>query len=256
MEVSGYLAALLMGLLLGLVGGGGSILTVPILVYLFGQDPLVATTGSLFVVGVAAVLGAGAYARRGWWDLKTGMWFALPSFAGVYAARGLLLPALPETLVTVGDHHLTKSALVLTLFAIVMVLASLSMIRPEGKPAPRGTGRTPVLVYGFFVGGVTGLVGAGGGFLIVPALAGLLGLPMRVAVGTSLGIIAVNSLFGFAVSAPLHPLQWGPLVGVSAAGILGLLAGQQLSPRVNEEGLRRGLGYFTLLAGLLILLTL
>lgn len=257
MELLGYIAAIFMGLSLGLIGGGGSILTVPILVYLFGQDPLVATTGSLFVVGSNALFGGLTYARQGLVDFKTGLIFAIPSFAGVYFARNVLLPSIPDTIFSTPGFVLTKPLLVLAGFAILMVAASISMIRTQNKVSPdrKKSGPFRVSSRGFLVGGVTGFVGAGGGFLIIPALVLLLELPMRVAVGTSLAIIAMNSLFGFAISAGSQPLNWDVLLTITALGILGLFAGHHLSPRVEERTLKKGFGLFVLILGLSILIS-
>lgn len=257
MEFVGYFSAMIMGLSLGLIGGGGSILTVPILVYLFAQDPLVATTGSLFVVGATAFVGALNNARKKSVDFKTGLLFAVPSFAGVFVARHFVLPNLPEIIFAGYGIVLTKALLVMGAFAVLMVLASRAMIRSgrampsvaAGKPA----GYASIGWQGFFVGVTTGFVGAGGGFLIIPALVILLRLPMRIAVGTSLAIIAANSLFGFAVSANVQDLDWRVLTTITGIGVVGIFVGQGLSTAINEKVLKKGFGYFVLLVGALVL---
>lgn len=258
MEFLGYFAALVMGLSLGLIGGGGSILTVPILVYIFAQDPLVATTGSLFVVGSTAFVGAVSNARKRMIDFKTGVLFAVPSFVGVFAARHFILPNLPEIIYSQHGIVLTKALLVMSAFAILMVLASRAMIRSGSVLAAENKAMPASLLKigwnGFLVGITTGFVGAGGGFLIIPALVILLKLPMKMAVGTSLAIIAANSLFGFAISANSQALDWKVLLIITAIGAAGIFAGQALSASINEKALKKGFGYFVLLVGSLVLL--
>lgn len=258
MEILGYVFAIFMGLSLGLIGGGGSILTVPILVYFFGQDGVVATTGSLFVVGATALVGAVMSARRGLVDFKTGLLFAVPSFFGVSFSRRVLLPLIPEFFSLTPDIAMSKSLLILIFFAILMIAASRTMIRSGKKTISSGPiephGLLSVGVKGFLVGATTGFVGAGGGFLIIPALAVLLGLPMRVAVGTSLAIIAANSLFGFLISFGDQPLAWNTLALVTGLGIAGLLAGHRFAHRVPEAALKKGFGYFVLVVGVFVLI--
>lgn len=262
MFILGYWASILMGISLGLIGGGGSILTVPILFYLFQQDSLIATTNSLFIVGITALVGALINAKKKNIDLKTGVLFALPSFVGVYVSRQFLLPFLPETLISAFGLTLTKSLLVMIAFAILMVLASRAMIKSGRIVKPTNpTPHTPiahpilsVLSKGFLVGCTTGFVGAGGGFLIIPALVLLLNLPMRLAIGTSLAIIAANSLFGFAISPSyVGPTDWQLLLTISALGILGIFIGQIFSSKIDERHLKRGFGFFVLIIGSVIL---
>jgi len=260
MTALGYLASVIMGISLGLIGGGGSILTVPILLYFFHQDPILATTNSLFVVGITALVGAALNARKGRVDFKTGFIFALPSFAGVYVSRHFLLPSLPEVLFSANSFTLTKPVLVVVAFSALMVMASRAMIRSGSALAASpaiGISRTsPALsisMKGFTIGCVTGLVGAGGGFLIIPALVLLLRLPMRVAIGTSLAIIAANSLFGFALSQSKSATDWPLLFSICGLGIVGIFLGQMLSSKVPEKHLKKGFGYFVLAIGSLML---
>lgn len=245
-----------MGISLGLIGGGGSILTVPILVYLFTQNPLIATAGSLFVVGSTALVGAVLSARKKLIDFKTGIIFSVPSFAGVYVARHLILPNLPDVIYSQHGVTLTKALLVMGAFAVLMVLASRAMIR-SGRTVENLVEQKASLLTigwnGFLVGATTGFVGAGGGFLIIPALVILLKVPMKIAVGTSLAIIAANSLFGFAISMNEHILDWPVLLMVTAIGALGIFIGHALNSKVNEKSLKKGFGYFVLLIGSLVL---
>jgi len=258
MELIGYFFAILMGLSLGMIGAGGSILTVPILVYFFKQDALVATTGSLFVVGVTALVGAAMNAKKGLVDSKTGIIFAIPSFAGVFAARRLLLPNIPDTLLSFGGFVMTKSLLVLAGFALLMIFASRAMII-SGRPQALNSvdkishSTASIAVKGFLVGATTGFVGAGGGFLIIPALVILLHIPIRTAIGTSLAIITANSLFGFAVSTSQQPINWTLLLTISGLGVAGLILGKRISSPFQESTLKKGFGYFVLVFGFFIL---
>lgn len=262
MDILGYLAAAVMGISLGLIGGGGSILTVPILVYLFKQDPLIATAGSLFVVGATAFVGAILNAKKKLVDVKTGLLFALPSFSGVFVARHFVLPRIPDHITSIAGFNLTKSILVMSLFGIIMVLASRAMIFSGRKNAKlliaeldsdRGSLLT-IIWQGFVIGITTGFVGAGGGFLIIPALVLILKLPMKLAVGTSLAIIAANSAFGFAISTGDIYFDWALLVKIAAIGIFGIVTGQFYSSKVNENSLKRWFGYFVLSIGSLVIL--
>lgn len=250
-----------MGISLGLIGGGGSILTVPILFYLFHQDPLLATTNSLFVVGITALVGAAINAKNGNVELKTGVLFAVPSFAGVYVARHFLLPSLPDTLISVSGLTLTKPLLIMMFFAVLMVLASRAMIRSGNNLATdlsEATSLSSPLVTvglkGFLVGCTTGFVGAGGGFLIIPALVLLLRAPMRLAIGTSLAIIAANSLFGFLISSNFGATDWKLLLIICGLGVIGIFLGHHFSSKVDERFLKKGFGFFVLAIGSLILI--
>lgn len=261
MDLLGYLAAVVMGISLGLIGGGGSILTVPILVYLFKQDPLIATTGSLFVVGITALVGAILNARKMLVDFKTGFLFSIPSFFGVFTARHFILPLIPEHIVSWAGFTLTKPLLVMGFFGIIMMVASRAMIRAgcvTSKMNQDTKSLKPnlaaVIRQGFLIGITTGFVGAGGGFLIIPALVLLLKLPMKMAVGTSLAIIAANSIFGFSISLGSHNFNWPLLLSIVLLGILGIAIGQFFSIRVNENLLKRVFGYFVLFIGSLVIL--
>lgn len=259
MIVMGYLASVFMGLTLGMIGGGGSILTVPILVYLFSIAPTQATAYSLFIVGLTALIGGATYFRRGDVDLKTGFIFAVPSFIGVYLTRAYFVPWIPESVFQLGSFEVTKPLLTMAFFAVIMVVASVSMIkgrkniqRAELSPIARNI---LIVAEGFIVGGVTGFVGAGGGFLIVPALVILIGLPMKLAVGTSLFIIAIKSLIGFTGDLQSGTaIDWSLLAGVSLAGALGMFMGLALASKVADSTLKKSFGYFVLLMGSVILL--
>lgn len=263
MEILGYMGALITGLSLGLIGGGGSILIVPVLVYLFSVTPSLATAYSLFVVGAASVVGAFEYARKGLVDYKTAVVFAVPAFVGVFSARKWLVPALPESIATIGSFDLTKDALIMLVFATVMLFASLSMIRNTANAIERSdepSNQAPtynfpmIALEGLGVGAVTGFVGAGGGFLIIPALVIFAKLPMKLAVGTSLVIIAAKSLLGFLgdLSAS-QSIDWVFLATIAAISILGIFIGSYLSNFIPGKKLKPAFGWFVLGMGFYII---
>ncbi|MFM2139495.1 MAG: hypothetical protein RJA57_1802 [Bacteroidota bacterium] len=258
LEIIGYLASLLIGISLGLIGGGGSILTVPVLVYLFQVDTEPATAYSLFIVGISSLVGAWPKFRSGQVDLRTALIFGIPSIAAVWATRKFIVPAIPHDVFTIGGFTVTKSILMMVLFAILMLFASVSMIRDRQPVSDRDKGPQQfnypvILLEGAVVGLLTGLVGAGGGFLIIPALVLLSNLPMKQAVGTSLLIIAAKSLIGFTGDLSNYAMDW-PLLGkVAALAIAGIFVGDRLSRRVETDRLKKGFGWFVLVMGLYII---
>jgi uncharacterized membrane protein YfcA len=259
MEILGYLASLIIGISLGLIGGGGSILTVPVLVYLMGVDPVSATAYSLFIVGLTSLVGAWPKYRQGQVNLKTAVIFGAPSIIAVYATRKFIIPAIPAELFTVGDLVVTKPLMMMLLFAVLMVAASVSMIRGGNSNSdPDETGEQHfnyplILLEGAVVGMLTGLVGAGGGFLIIPALVVLSKLPMKQAVGTSLLIIAAKSLIGFTGDLSHMQMDWRLLLTVSALAIAGIFLGDALSKKVDGDKLKEGFGWFVLVMGVYII---
>ncbi|MEO8211251.1 MAG: sulfite exporter TauE/SafE family protein, partial [bacterium] len=201
-EILGYTAAIAVGLVLGIIGAGGAILTVPIMVYLMGVNPVTATVYSLFIVGSTTFIGSLTYLKKGLVNLRTSLAFAIPSLISIFITRKFILPSMPDVIYQNENFTLTKDHFVLFLFAIIMLLSSFSMIfgnveeKNIDKPMERGD-YVILFYYGIFVGFITGLVGAGGGFLIVPALVLLAKIPVKSAIGTSLIIISANSLSGF-----------------------------------------------------------
>ncbi len=259
-QIFGYLFSALIGVSLGLIGGGGSILTVPILVYLFHINPVQATSYSLFVVGVTSLTGAWSKFREGLIDLKTVVSFGAPSITAIFITRHFVLPAIPNTILSTGIFTLTKPQFLLLLFAMLMIGASASMIR-AGRKAVADTivenkqVNYPLLMLdGLGVGFLTGCVGAGGGFLIIPALVFLCGLEMKSAIGTSLAIIAANSLFGFLGDLSHYSPDWTLLLSITVIAIAGIFIGSRLNKKIDGQKLKRGFGWFVLTVGAYILI--
>lgn len=253
----GYVGAFIIGIILGLVGGGGSILTVPVLVYIMGTNPIVATAYSLFVVGMASLVGAITNFKKGLVDVRTSIVFAVPAFIGVYATRAFLIPAIPEELFTFGGFTLSKNSGVLIFFALLMLVAAVTMIfdtKSSINQTTKATYNYPlILIEGLIIGVITGIVGAGGGFLIIPALVLLAKLPMKKAVGTSLLIVAVKSLIGFLGDVQHLEIEWAFLLLFTGVSIMGIVLGMYLSNFIEGNKLKKGFGWFVLLMGLFIL---
>jgi len=254
MAFVGLAAMGVVGLVLGLIGGGGAILTMPILVYLFSVPPTLATSYSLFVVGLVSVLGVWRYHLKGLVDYQTAMLFVVPSFIGTYAARHVLLPKIPPVIFDLNIFVLSKDQLIMAVFALVMLAASTSMIRPSTSitaDADSGSLRlSKLLALGLLVGFIAGFVGAGGGFLILPALVVWGRLPMTRAVATSLFIIASNSLvaFGGDLLGPIK-VDWLFLARLTAVAAVGLLAGVKVSRLVSPATLKTAFGWLVLVMG-------
>jgi uncharacterized protein len=331
MIVIGFLSAILIGFTLGLIGGGGSILTVPVLVYLFGIDPVLATGYSLFVVGISSAVGTLNYMKAGLLNYRAAFIFAVPSLVTVYATRKFLMPiipdrilsfgsfdispnilflmviaitlvvalfiflkkvintdfrfkkviwlaipaiamayimrqfvipALPENIFEIGGFLLTKSAAIMIFFSLIMFASAFSMIRNKKgsveNKIPDDPGQISfnyplIVVEGAIVGTITGIVGAGGGFLIIPALVLLAKLPMKLAVGTSLLIIASKSLIGFMGDISNQQIEWPFLLGFTGLAVVGIFVGTYTSRFLEGEKLKRGFGWFVLIMALYIM---
>lgn len=258
MEILGYFLSILIGVSLGLIGSGGSILTVPVLVYVMGVEPLLSTAYSLFIVGLTALVGSAEYARKKLLDYKTALIFGIPSIAAVYATRRWLVPVIPDPVFQIDDIIVSKNLFVMLLFAVLMVAASFSMIRSKkngnGEESPERHYNYPLIfAEGIVVGLLTGLVGAGGGFLIIPALVLLAGLPMKQAVGTSLLIIAGKSLLGFLGDIGHQSIDWKFLLLFSTFAVAGIFIGSALSKRISGDKLKPAFGWFVLAMGIYII---
>jgi uncharacterized membrane protein YfcA len=261
MQIVGFIASALIGISLGLIGGGGSILTVPVLVYLFKIPPLYATSYSLFIVGTTSLVGTIKNAQKGNVNFKTAFLFGMSSIITVYVIRKFLLPLIAHLNFHIASFTFSFSFLVMILFAVLMFASSILMIRNKKtdktankEASKQQTSYGKLFINGIAIGGVTGLLGAGGGFLIIPSLVLLMGLSMKEAVGTSLFIIALNSLIGFIGDIGNYDIQWLFLLEITFIAIAGLFIGDAFSKNIPGEQLKKIFGWFILVVGLYILI--
>lgn len=256
MEYFGYLASIIIGLSLGLIGGGGSILTIPILVYLFKIDPESATSYSLFIVGTTALSGSYSHYKMGNLQLKSALVFAIPSIISILIIREVIFPQIANTLFSIASYAVSKDLLIMIVFSILMITASISMIqKKQTEIIASKTNFTQLTFIGFAVGIVTGFLGAGGGFLIIPALIFFANLEMKQAVGTSLLIISINSIIGFLGDIYIGiPIDYGFLMIISTIAFIGMLIGTQLSKKINGDKLKPLFGWFVLVMGIYIII--
>jgi uncharacterized membrane protein YfcA len=262
MEIFGYFASLLIGVSLGVIGGGGSILTVPVLTYLFGVVPTLATAYSLFIVGVSSLVGAYSKYKKNLIDFQTAFIFGIPSIIAVFLTRKYFIPFLPDVFFRVGYFVLTKNIFLMVLFAVLMIFAAYSMIKDDTKQKEEEQDEDKkrvfnyplIMIEGLVVGVLTGLVGAGGGFLIIPALVMLSKLSMKKAIGTSLIIIALKSLIGFLGDVSNITIQWNFLFLVTTIAVIGIFIGDFLSNKISGTKLKKGFGWFVLLMGIFVIL--
>lgn len=259
MEILGYLASIFIGISLGMIGSGGSILTVPVLVYLLGLSPLAATASSLFIVGATSLVGGlRAYSKKQV-DFKAVTEFGIPSIFSIFITRHYLLPAIPQHLFSIGGLPVSKEMFLMIFFALLMLAASFTMIRGQDEsthttiPAERPDRSLALVLQGLAIGLITGLLGAGGGFLIIPALVLILKLPMKMAVGTSLLLIAINSLFGFLFSLNQFQYNWNVLLVFTLLAIAGIFIGSRLAEKLPNASLKKGFGWFILLMSIYII---
>jgi uncharacterized protein len=259
MEIFAYIASALIGISLGLIGGGGSILTVPVLVYLFGLNPLLSTSYSLFIVGSTSVVGAFDNFRKGNINIKTAFLFGISSIITVFFIRKFLIPIIPKNLFSIGNYMVTESMLTMVLFAILMIISSFFMFR-NGNGLTNAEANTKkinylsLLLYGICIGIITGLLGAGGGFLLIPVLVLLVRLSMKEAIGTSLLIIALNSLIGFISDLGHFDINWLLLLKITLISIIGIFIGGWINKRVNATHLKKGFSLFVLLMAICIII--
>ena len=258
LQIAGFSASILIGVSLGLIGGGGSILTLPVLVYLLGINPVTSTAYSLFVVGTTSLVGSVNYMRHRQVNYKAAAVFAVPSFLSVFLTRKFIVPAIPDPVFSSDTFTLSKNVAIMVFFALIMLAASYSMIRDKktesNQPEALLTFNFPLIaIEGLLVGILTGIVGAGGGFLIIPALVLLARLPMKMAVGTSLLIIAAKSLVGFLGDVGTTRVDWPFLLGFTALSVLGIFLGTYLAKYVPGEKLKKAFGWFVLVMGVYII---
>ena len=261
MEIVGYIAAVFIGIVLGMMGGGGSILTVPVLVYLLHLDAITATTYSLFIVGVTSLTGGTRAYIKKQVDFKAVSEFGIPSIFSIFITRHFILPAIPEKLFSIGNIDLTRDTMLMVVFAFLMFTAAAFMIfngddENIEKPVSqeRNSKILPLALWGLVIGLITGILGAGGGFLIIPALVLFVKLPMRTAIGTSLVIIAINSIFGFLFSLNQTQLDWKILLLFTGLAIMGIYLGSLSAEKISSKILKKIFGWFVLLMAIYILI--
>lgn len=253
-EIIGYSLALLVGISLGLIGSGGSILTVPILVYILKIEPFLATAYSLFIVGSTALVGGVKNAINKNVNYRMVLLFGIPSLLAAFSTRAYLLPLVPDN-IPLGFANVSKNIVLMILFAIVMLSSSIKMIRPKKSQQTTGEPKTYRLIaQGGLIGILAGTVGAGGGFLIIPALIFFANIEMKQAVGTSLFIIAIQSLFGFLGDVNNTSIDWILLLTFSSISIIGIFIGIFLTRFIPDNNLKKGFGYFVLLMAIYILI--
>ncbi len=255
MEYLGFFASIIIGVTLGLIGGGGSILTIPILVYLFKVNPDQATSYSLFIVGLTSLFGSYSHYKMGNLKLKSALYFAVPSVVSILIIREVIFPQIASTLFSVASYTVSKDFLIMIIFSILMITAAISMIKKNQTEIKSvETNYFQLSFIGFLVGIVTGFLGAGGGFLIIPALLFFANLPMKQAVGTSLLIITINSSIGFAGDLYIGtPIDYTFLMRVSAMALIGMFIGSQLSKKIDGTKLKPLFGWFVLIMGFYII---
>ncbi len=252
----GYTASVFIGISLGLIGGGGSIITIPVLVYLFHIEPTLATAYSLFIVGSTSLVGGVQSAINKKVDIKSALLLSIPSTTTVYFTRHFILPHIPDTILQANNLSITRDMALMLLFAVIMIVASLRMIKGKQESEKRFPSHryTAIVLVGLVIGIVTGIVGAGGGFLVIPALVLLLGLPMKRAVGTSLVVIAINSLIGvFGNLSLIRQINFGFLSTITILAVAGVFAGTFLTKFIEGKRLKSGFGWFTLVVALFII---
>jgi len=256
-EFIDYFWALLIGIILGLTGGGGSILTVPVLVYILNFNPVIASSYSLFIVGMTSAFGTLINLKKGNIELKTGLLFAIPSLISVYITRKYIVHSIPEIVIQNSYFTITKNLFLMVLFAVVMFFAALSMLKAPKTPTSEVVENKPniyLIVFQIFcVGILIGLIGAGGGFLIIPALVNFAKLPIKKAIGTSLFIIACNSLIGFSGDVQNINSDWNFLFIFAAFAMTGIFIGIYISRFFNDRSLKKIFGWFVLTMALFIL---
>jgi uncharacterized membrane protein YfcA len=256
MEVIGHVASFFVGFVLGLIGGGGSILSIPILVYLFSIEVVEATAYSLFIVGSTSLVGTFQRFKASLVDFRIGLVFGLPSIISKFCTRKWLIPSVPEVLIQTEAFIVTKRFFMMAVFSSLVILAAATMITKRSNPNPytKPTRNIWLGIQGTFIGLLTGFSGLGGGFIIVPTLVIFAKLPFKKAVGTTLLVIAMNSLIGFTGDIFHTEIKWAFLMGITAIAIVGIFVGNKLSERIATTRLKNGFGWFILIMGIAILI--
>ena len=257
-QIIGYVLAVFVGMTLGMLGSGGSILSVPILVYVMSIEPTLATAYSLFVIGTTSFVGGIHKAKKKLVDFNKVILFGVPAIITVFITRKMLVPRIPEVIFSTENFTLGKSVLIMVVFAFVMIFASVRMIKPlkERITADREKlNYYKIALLGMFIGLLSGFVGAGGGFLIVPTLLFFAKTPMKMAVGTSLFIVSLQSLIGFSGDIMGHQIiDWKLLIIFTGASIIGIFIGNFISKKVEDDKLKTSFGWFVLAMGIYIII--
>ncbi len=258
-----YILFVLIGITLGLIGGGGSVLAVPVLVYVLDLPANEATSFSLFIVGATSLTATYSNVSKGNFSFEALLQFGIPSVISIFFTRKYIMPSIPNEVFTIGSYVVTKNILILVVFSVLMLLSAYSMLR-KTKTNKRVEAmwdefsRTPIrlpfiVLIGIIVGAISGFVGAGGGFLIIPALMFFVRVNMKLAIGTSLTIIAINALVGFFSTLGQFEIDWPRLITLTSFCILGIFVGTFLGNYINGKKLKPAFGYLTLAVGLFII---
>tara|TARA_B110000008_G_scaffold90976_1_gene93220 strand:- start:78 stop:881 length:804 start_codon:yes stop_codon:yes gene_type:complete len=250
--ILGYLGALFVGITLGLIGSGGSILSLPIFVYLFGLNPVIASAYSLFTVGLTSLVGSIKNIKLKLIDINTVVYFSFSAAISVYVTRKYLIELIPDEIVTIGSLLITKEKFLMLFFSILIYFAGIAMIKKRMNKSKSQRRKSKydkglILLEGTLVGFVTGLVGAGGGFIIIPVLVLFSKLNMKNAIATSLVIISVKSLIGFIGDIENHLIDWVFLLKFSFISIIGIYLGQAIGLKIDGSKLKKGFGYFIII---------
>ncbi|HGS8256769.1 TPA: sulfite exporter TauE/SafE family protein [Legionella pneumophila] len=251
--LAGYSLAMMMGMTLGLIGAGGSILAVPILVYFFGVKPVIATGYSLLIVGCTALVGVSSYWKNDTVHFKKAVAFAIPAMISVLFTRLIIIPGIPETIMGLG-----KDRFIMIIFSILMLVAAISMLKPVDKMSELSSEASVqphrIIIGSSIVGFLTGMVGAGGGFLIIPSLIAIFKFNIKEAIGTSLTVITINSLVGFNGDlAKGIPMDWLLLGAFLSMTIIGVLIGAALGKRINGNHLKKSFAIFLVILSVAII---
>ena len=253
LEIIGLFLAVLIGISLGLMGGGGSILTVPLLVYFFHVNPFLASTYSLLIVGFSSLLGAIPYIKNNEYHIPAIVQMGIPSVIVVYITKYFLVPLIPEKVFISGNLGVNSDQLLLVFFSLLLIVAAFAMIRKTEIKPHKKVSVIKLISQGILIGFLTGLVGVGGGFLIIPVLVFVCEIPMKKAVGSSLIIIVLNTIIGLVAVNDFASFDQLLLVKISVLSILGIVIGTLLSKRIEGSKLKKGFGWFILVMGLTIL---